>query len=665
MKRSVLIFLAVAMTVSIATLGMATPPIAKIESLGVSPRDVAADSMDIYDQQATGLFNVGKGETVYLRAHGAEKDSIIGYAWQMTARPAGSNAALNANDVQTVKFLADTTGIFRISLVVTSDSGQSEAVLEAVSAGTWVGTGHMGDPTRGQCAMCHGEDENDKVAKWSETKHATMFETMITGARGAYRSFCVSCHTVGYNVRANNNGFDDVATAEGWRFPDSLRDTTWNSIVQNFPRTAAMANIQCENCHGPGSAHNANTNDNRIDDTFDVGVCAKCHDSGTHHFRPMQWKLSGHSRQPIVERSGCANCHSGIGFVDKLSGMVDSLVTRDYQPIGCTTCHDPHDDTNPYQLRTVAPYMLLDSTVVDYGNGNLCVNCHHARRIGTPAQIAGRNPRLNPHGSPQGDMLAGKNAFTYGQQIRSTPHAGSIENVCVGCHMAPTPEDANNQATYLKLGDHTFHVKTETGEEQIETCQECHEGVQSFDAIMPRDNEDWDSDGTRESVTAEIAGLMERIDDMLPPAGPGFTFDTTWTDIQRMAAFNYNFVLNDGSRGLHNPKYAKGILQAALAGLGVTPINPGTVPMAYALSEAYPNPFNPSTTINFSLAKSGHASIKVFDMAGREIATVISGEFNAGNYRTPIVLTSQPSGVYVLRMQAGTFDASRKLVLVK
>jgi hypothetical protein len=124
-------------------------------------------------------------------------------------------------------------------------------------------------------------------------------------------------------------------------------------------------------------------------------------------------------------------------------------------------------------------------------------------------------------------------------------------------------------------------------------------------------------------------------------------------------------VLNDGSRGLHNPKYAKGILQAALAGLGVTPINPGTVPMAYALSEAYPNPFNPSTTINFSLAKSGHASIKVFDMAGREIATVISGEFNAGNYRTPIVLTSQPSGVYVLRMQAGTFDASRKLVLVK
>ena len=88
------------------------------------------------------------------------------------------------------------------------------------------------------------------------------------------------------------------------------------------------------------------------------------------------------------------------------------------------------------------------------------------------------------------------------------------------------------------------------------------------------------------------------------------------------------------------------------------------IPTEYGLSQNYPNPFNPTTTIQFDLPKSGFVSLKVFDLLGREAATLISEELDAGYYRS-VWKAKVPSGVYFYRIQAGEFSKTKRLILLK
>ncbi|MGE5352362.1 MAG: M20/M25/M40 family metallo-hydrolase [Syntrophothermus sp.] len=85
----------------------------------------------------------------------------------------------------------------------------------------------------------------------------------------------------------------------------------------------------------------------------------------------------------------------------------------------------------------------------------------------------------------------------------------------------------------------------------------------------------------------------------------------------------------------------------------------------YELSQNYPNPFNPVTTISYSLSKESHVELRVFDMLGREVLTLVDKEQNAGNYKVQLNGSSLPSGIYVYTIQAGQFRDSKKLVLLK
>jgi hypothetical protein len=674
MKRSVLFLLAATLILTFAASIYAAPTAMPV-TLGISPRDVAADTADIFRKVTTGMPNVGVGETIYLGQRppmGEEEPEVLtGFTWEVTARPNNSQAQLSATDAAVVSFVPDLAGTYRFSLVVVSDSGRSEPATLTVNAANWVGTGNItGEPNVPECAACHNGQVDDKVAEVMETKHAHMFESMIGGARGYYRSSCVSCHTVGYNAdqTAVNNGFDDVATAENWRFPSDTaaqNNETWNNMKRDYPNTAAMANISCENCHGPGSRHMGATGDSKTAISYSADMCAKCHDSGTHHFRPMQWKLSKHSA-PVDEsgRAACAPCHVGLGFVDKVAGLPDSLLRTEYVPITCITCHDPHDATNAHQIRTVASVTLANGEMYNAGYSNLCANCHHSRTDAEVSAAGSITSRYGPHHGPQSDMLKGTNAFDMGGEVENSPHYMVVENGCVGCHMAETPEDANDPETFLKLGDHTFAMKTEEGAEHVEACAACHGEIESFEDIMADD--DWDGDGTTEGVKAELDGLMERLAIALPPADdPNIERRNRLTPTQRQALWNYMFVLEDKSGGMHNAKYAKSLLQNALnADLGVQLLDE-TIPANFSLSDAYPNPFNPVASFKYDLANEGDVDIRVFDMAGREIRQVVAENQKAGSYRAVIDLTGKPSGVYVLRMQAGSFDASKKLILVK
>lgn len=88
-------------------------------------------------------------------------------------------------------------------------------------------------------------------------------------------------------------------------------------------------------------------------------------------------------------------------------------------------------------------------------------------------------------------------------------------------------------------------------------------------------------------------------------------------------------------------------------------------PANFQLGQNYPNPFNPSTTFEFSLPVTAFVTLTVYDMLGREAATVASRDFSAGVHKISWNASSLPSGMYVYRMRAGDFVAQKKLMLVK
>jgi predicted GH43/DUF377 family glycosyl hydrolase len=89
------------------------------------------------------------------------------------------------------------------------------------------------------------------------------------------------------------------------------------------------------------------------------------------------------------------------------------------------------------------------------------------------------------------------------------------------------------------------------------------------------------------------------------------------------------------------------------------------IPAQYQLFQNTPNPFNPSTTIRFDLPEPGEVTLKVFTLLGKEVETLISKNLAAGEHHVLWNAGSQPSGVYLIRLEAGGFVQTRKMVLMK
>jgi hypothetical protein len=90
-----------------------------------------------------------------------------------------------------------------------------------------------------------------------------------------------------------------------------------------------------------------------------------------------------------------------------------------------------------------------------------------------------------------------------------------------------------------------------------------------------------------------------------------------------------------------------------------------SVPKIFVLHQNYPNPFNPSTTIGYDLPKSGRVVLKVYDILGREVRTLVNEEQPAGRYSVRFDAADLPSGVYFYRLEAGDLVASKRLIIIK
>jgi hypothetical protein len=90
-----------------------------------------------------------------------------------------------------------------------------------------------------------------------------------------------------------------------------------------------------------------------------------------------------------------------------------------------------------------------------------------------------------------------------------------------------------------------------------------------------------------------------------------------------------------------------------------------TLPLEYTLEQNYPNPFNPSTTIKYSVAEDGFVKLAIYNMLGEEVAKLVNTQQKAGRYEVNFNAASLSSGVYVYRIEAVNYTASKKLMLMK
>jgi hypothetical protein len=135
-------------------------------------------------------------------------------------------------------------------------------------------------------------------------------------------------------------------------------------------------------------------------------------------------------------------------------------------------------------------------------------------------------------------------------------------------------------------------------------------------------------------------------------------FDSTYTD----SVSGYNGTPTSGLVGFDTLTFPHPTMNCNLVGIQQTG---NEIPSSYFLSQNYPNPFNPMTTIEFSLPKGEFVEITIFDVTGREVATIVQDPFQAGTYKVTFDATSLSSGVYFYKLTAGNFTDTKKMLLVK
>jgi hypothetical protein len=246
-------------------------------------------------------------------------------------------------------------------------------------------------------------------------------------------------------------------------------------------------------------------------------------------------------------RTDCTGCHSGSGFSAAVAAGVNNADAQDAvlanpSRIDCRACHQIHETytSKDWALETTDPVKLiaLDATY-DGGMGNLCANCHQQRTAfpeATDGKVSVTTTHWGGHHGPEAALLLG----TGGAGLEGKPAAHySVENTCVTCHLGGAGPDA----------DHSFMPV-------VATCQQCHSGAEDLDV---------------NGKMTEIKDQLEQVKTALTTKGlldkDGVIVVGDYPTDYAAALWNYLFVEEDKSDGVHNYTYAKALLDAALTNL--------------------------------------------------------------------------------------------------
>src|SRR4051794_13404972 len=439
-------------------------------------------------EMATGTRNVPILLPVLLHAK-----TQATYNWSLTAPPASAATLLDPT-TQTPEFTPDVAGTYQLAV---TDIAANKPVTITVHAGTWKGI-ITGQDAAGRpivdtaCTGCHVKNTPhfDLFTPWAQSGHAEIFTQNITTPGGHYTSACVSCHTVGFNAKAvKNNGIDEAADWADFVKTDLLTHgdpQNWTKTLANYPATAKMANIQCENCHGPqdSAAHMKKDGSRK---TLSSELCGTCHGEPMRHGRYQQWQLSGHANYEVAIAEGtdatCAKCHSAQGFVqwkDKgfsTAALDVTWTTDEVHPQTCVTCHDPHDvgttsggpaTNSKVRVTGKTPLLMAGFTATNVGSGAICMTCHNGRRdLRDDAHFTVADATRAPHEGPQADILMGQNLYL--TKVGTPGFHSMVEDSCVNCHMEKTTAPASISLPGVGT-NHTFYADRTI-------CSKCHSNI--------------------------------------------------------------------------------------------------------------------------------------------------------------------------------------------
>ncbi len=370
------------------------------------------------------------------------------------------------------------------------------------------------------CEICHP----GKIKKWKTTAHSKAFNLLKTMGQDQ-NDTCLRCHTTGFNLSIENNGYDEI-------------------------RSEKLINVQCESCHGAGAS---------------IGHGKKRESSSVSNV--------------IAYSFACGYCHTQTVKGSYSKGQFDQWKNSVHKKVsvGCQSCHFPHSAKNSFQLKYFGNIKLANSKEVNADVAAVCMKCHSDKI--KDAAVSAESKQIPE--KPQAEMFSGTGGVEYdGETYNNSYHttdnfkvAGSKTNgKCVTCHMFLTPDKGT--AGHNTIGQHSFAMRDRKGNINIKACWQsgCHfpSSVPTFDR---KAFGDYDGDGTVEGVQTEIEGLLEKLKNAITGSGniifsdssgkPEFKVSKNATSDEKKAVFNWFFVNNDRSRGIHNTAYAVKLLQVS------------------------------------------------------------------------------------------------------
>jgi hypothetical protein len=386
----------------------------------------------------------------------------------------------------------------------------------------------------------------------------------------------------------------------------------WMADVVGEPRISLSADL-CGSCHGEPLRHarfqqwqvSGHANFELAIDEGESGNCARCHTANGF----LTWL-------PTL-----------LGETDKdpLDNIEVTWTADEIYPQTCVTCHDPHNIGTTTGVGTNArvrisgntPDLIAGFQVFGAGRGAMCMTCHNSRRglrnDAVYADYVGTSEVARaPHGSSQTDMLMGENAYLVNTGVRGSHSL--IADTCVRCHMEATPPP--DILSYNQGGtNHTFFASPDI-------CGECHgeilnaESIQSIVVAVLDNLEGLIEDRWMEVITeqiaagnaidigdgvvlddaADLAGIarlvlgesrgsqaltfvladdtevgpvaLASIDVIRPAPMPTIALSDVGDEGLLKAGWNWALVTNDGSRGVHNPRFALQVLDASRDAVG-------------------------------------------------------------------------------------------------
>jgi hypothetical protein len=309
--------------------------------------------------------------------------------------------------------------------------------------------------------------------------------------------------------------------------------------------------------------------------------CVMCHGSSQLiTAKEYQWAHSVHATGGHNDRNttACAGCHTSQGFLERIEtdapfGATAATI-EDPLPQNCYTCHKIHStytDADWAFTQTDPVTLWVGGQTLDLGKANLCISCHQSRSYtpelpdpATGGTVNIQTTRYGPHYGPQGIMLTGLNGYevagpaVYENSAHTLLLANNTANACIVCHMGTAQGAAAS-------GGHTFRVISDPGVEGVDgvintaACVACHPVAADVRAL---------TDDRQAQIEAKLAELEELL------VARGLYNATTeqnnkgdFDGHEAGALFNYKYVKEDRSRGVHNFKYAMALLTNSIASL--------------------------------------------------------------------------------------------------